>query len=250
MIIPTAPGPLECITAGHPRADGATLVLVHGIQGTASAWGPLLPVLARRWHVLAPHLRGRAGSFAPEDPAAYTIDSFATDLQAVLAQIPGPVVLVGWSMGSLVALAHIRAHGTKGLAGLVLASGSARLDAPGCPPAIWFKGDTPPAIADEASARAARLNLTETATPTAVAGSWISARQVDFLDVLPGIDCPTLILHGAEDPECPPDHARLLARAIPGARLDLWEGCGHVPMAHDPDRCAATLDDFAGRCLG
>jgi pimeloyl-ACP methyl ester carboxylesterase len=42
-----------------------------------------------------------------------------------------------------------------------------------------------------------------------------------------GIRAPTLIVHGDSDPLLPVEHARLIARAIPGARLRVVEGMGH-----------------------
>ncbi|PZQ48369.1 MAG: alpha/beta hydrolase [Rhodovulum sulfidophilum] len=242
MIIDTPEGALACRAAGPADAPGPTLVLVHGIQGTAAVWTGVLTGLATGRRVLAPHLRGRAGSFAPADPAAYTMAAFARDLGAVLARAPRQVVLVGWSMGCLVALEHLRAQGADGLAGLVLVSGSACLATP--PAAVWFRGDTPEAIAANAEARARRLGLAETATGMAVAGSWISARSQDYRPALRALALPTLVLHGTEDPECPVAHGEALAAGIPGARLSLWEGHGHVPMAAAPERFAAELDGF------
>jgi pimeloyl-ACP methyl ester carboxylesterase len=49
------------------------------------------------------------------------------------------------------------------------------------------------------------------------------------------IRCPTLVLHGLADPLIPPDAARRMARAIPGARLRLVEGLGHdLPLGAWP----------------
>lgn len=64
----------------------------------------------------------------------------------------------------------------------------------------------------------------------------------------PGMDpasviAPTLVLHGAEDPMFPPEHAEATAAAVPGARLVLIEGMGHtLPTALD--------DRLAGEILG
>lgn len=248
MIVNIPGGVLNCLTAGSASDGSTTLVMVHGIQGTASVWKPVMPPLAAGRHVLAPHLRGRGGSFSPEDPAAYTLSSFADDLRAVVETITGPVVLIGWSMGSLVALEYLRSYGGQGLIGLALVSGSPCLRPAGGDEAIWFTGDTPEALAANAAARAERLRLPETATTMAVAGSWMSAREADYRADLAMIDLPVQVLHGAEDPECPLSHARMLAQAIPEARLEIWHGCGHVPMAHAPERFIAELDSFVRSC--
>ena len=42
------------------------------------------------------------------------------------------------------------------------------------------------------------------------------------------IASPTLVIHGSEDRYVPPANARALAEAIPGARLLVLEGAGHL----------------------
>ena len=248
MKITTPQGSLDCLSAGPAGADRPAIVLVHGIQGTASIWQPLMAGLAPHCRVVAPNLRGRAGSWSPDAPAAYGLAGFAGDLRSVLCALPAPVLLVGWSMGCLVALEYLRRHGQQGLCGLMLASGSPCLGATGGADARWFRGDTMPELIRDATDRARRLRLRETATPAAVAGSWLAAQAADYRDLLPDIRLPTLILHGADDPECPLGHARIMARAIPGAELRVWPGCGHVPMAHDPAGFLDELLAFADRC--
>lgn len=56
------------------------------------------------------------------------------------------------------------------------------------------------------------------------------------------IRCPTLVLHGAEDPLLPPECARDTARRIPDAQLQVIPDMGHdlVPAAH-PEMLRRTL---------
>jgi pimeloyl-ACP methyl ester carboxylesterase len=42
------------------------------------------------------------------------------------------------------------------------------------------------------------------------------------------LSCPTLVVHGDDDPIVPPVNARVLARRIPGARYHVVEGGGHL----------------------
>lgn len=248
MQIRISGGVLDCLVAGT-HTGRPSLVLLHGIQGTALVWKPLLADLSRDRLVVAPHLRGRAGSYSPDDAGQYALADFAGDLRAVLAALPGPAVLVGWSMGCLIALEYLRDTGAQGLAGLVLVSGSPCLAATGGQDAVWFQGDTVAALARNAADRAKRLQLTETATNIAVAGSWIAAQSADYCELLPRIALPTLVLHGMDDLECPVAHARIMHHAIPGAKLSLWPGCGHVPMAHDPTAFSRELGTFLPDCM-
>ncbi|CAA9389171.1 MAG: Hydrolase, alpha/beta fold family [uncultured Rubellimicrobium sp.] len=52
---------------------------------------------------------------------------------------------------------------------------------------------------------------------------------------------PALVLHGAEDRLVPLDRARLMAELMPGARLEIIPGAGHLPVLEQPDATNAAL---------
>ena len=54
---------------------------------------------------------------------------------------------------------------------------------------------------------------------------------------------PTLILHGALDEVIPAANAALLAARWPGARVELFESCGHALMAQEYQRTVDLLVD-------
>ena len=53
-------------------------------------------------------------------------------------------------------------------------------------------------------------------------------------DRLDQITAPTLVVHGEQDLAMPPQNARLLAERIPGARLQLQPGAGHLYFIDEP----------------
>jgi pimeloyl-ACP methyl ester carboxylesterase len=57
-------------------------------------------------------------------------------------------------------------------------------------------------------------------------------------------DVPTLIVWGDRDPIVPVRHAHTTHAAIPGSRLEIFEGSGHYPNREVPDRFARVLIDF------
>ena len=65
-------------------------------------------------------------------------------------------------------------------------------------------------------------------------------------ELLGRIRCPTLILHGSEDPGLSREGAQEVRRAIAGAQLIEMEGCGHGPIARDPVRTNLLLHEFIG----
>jgi pimeloyl-ACP methyl ester carboxylesterase len=88
---------LHCLEWGSP-ADPCVLLL-HGNGAHARWFDALVPALVPGWRIVAPDLRGHGESDRAEPPQ-YAIEDFGRDLAAVLdALAPGPVPLVGHSMG-------------------------------------------------------------------------------------------------------------------------------------------------------
>ncbi|MCX4748814.1 alpha/beta hydrolase [Kitasatospora sp. NBC_01287] len=88
-----------------PAADpGAPTVLaLHGITANGLAWGRVAGELAGRVTLLAPDLRGRAGSAAVAPP--YGLARHADDAALIIRQFGsgGPLLVAGHSMGAWVA---------------------------------------------------------------------------------------------------------------------------------------------------
>ncbi len=57
-------------------------------------------------------------------------------------------------------------------------------------------------------------------------------------------DVPTLIVWGANDHILPAHQAHATHAAIPGSRLEIFEGVGHYPNCEDPERFVNVLVDF------
>jgi pimeloyl-ACP methyl ester carboxylesterase len=61
---------------------------------------------------------------------------------------------------------------------------------------------------------------------------------------LGAITVPTLVVHGADDQIVPLDEARAMAQAIPGARLEIIPGAGHLINLEQPERFNRAFVDF------
>lgn len=124
--VPVAGGELAVGLWGE---GGPAVLAVHGITGNHLHWGRVAPLLAGDHLVIAPDLRGRAGS--RDLPGPWGMAAHARDLVAVLAHlgVTGAVV-VGHSMGGFVATALV-ALAPEVVRAVVLVDGGVPL--PGAP---------------------------------------------------------------------------------------------------------------------
>lgn len=95
MNIPT----LHCATSGA----GPTLLLLHGVTRCGGDWESLLPALNGEWRVIALDQRGH-GRSARADTYLVT-DCVADAVRFVREEIAGPLVILGHSLGAMVAAA-------------------------------------------------------------------------------------------------------------------------------------------------
>jgi len=72
---------------------------------------------------------------------------------------------------------------------------------------------------------------------------WDSLGEYDLTARLRAIACPTLIVHGREDP-IPLASSEAIAAAIPGARFAVIEDAGHVPYVEQPEPLFAEIRTF------
>lgn len=244
----------------HTETDGSgqpALVLAHGFGGSARNFGPQARAFRDRYRVVRYDARGHARSDAPDDPAAYTPDTFVEDFRRVAGN--DPVIAGGLSMGAATALRFALEHP---VVALVLAAFPARtptsyttisrrfadaIDADGIDTAgarfVWG----PESGLDAEAARFVRQGFLEH-TPHGLAHTLrgVIAQQPsvgDMVAQLAGLTAPTLVIVGDRDrgsiPPC-----RELAEAIPNARLAVIPDAGHVVNLAQPARFNAVLDEF------
>ena len=86
---------------------GPPLVMLHGGAGRWQLYSGMLTELAERCHVYAPDLRGHGNSGWVS--WGYTIRDYSEDISAFLRDVSGPVVLMGHSLGGIIAVATAKA---------------------------------------------------------------------------------------------------------------------------------------------
>jgi pimeloyl-ACP methyl ester carboxylesterase len=249
--------------------EGPPVVLVHGLGGAASNWVELAPELARDHRVIVPDLPGHGGS-APL-PVLPSLGPFADRLGLLLErEETGPAVVVGHSLGCVVALRLTMRHPAL-VRGLVLISaagiGSTTRRAK---QALWLSSLVRPgrflAPHRERIARSERLRALvwgSWATPDGTAVSPLAtigllegaALHTDTASAamalatddprleLDRIRCPSLLVWGSRDPQVPVDDAFEYARRL-RAPLRVVAGVGHLVIAERPEACLDAIRSF------
>jgi pimeloyl-ACP methyl ester carboxylesterase len=71
-------------------------------------------------------------------------------------------------------------------------------------------------------------------------------REVDLVDLLAGVETPTLVVTGSQDPVTPVAAAEEVVAALPPgrARLEVLRGAGHFPWLDRPRELRSILTGF------
>jgi len=209
--------------------------------------------------------RGVGCSDPTEFRDSTTLEEWSEDIRVVMdaAESERAVVLASGEGGSA-ALLFAVTHPTR-VAALVLSSTTARWtrapDYPfGIPPSIetwvlegitqdWATGASwrlvAPTLADDRELRRwwshQRRLQASPATGKALSRMVMS---LDLRDLLPLVQCPTLVLHRRDEAWMRVDHGRYLAEHIPGARLVELEGSDGPLWAGDAESVIDEIEEF------
>ena len=86
--------------------------------------------------------------------------------------------------------------------------------------------------------------MVDTSTDGAIGALAAMRDRPDSTDDLPGLDVPTLIIHGAEDQLIPLAEAEIMQAGIPGAELVVVAGAGHLPNLEQPELFNEAVREF------
>jgi pimeloyl-ACP methyl ester carboxylesterase len=248
------------------RGTGEPLLLIQGMSGTHRAWGePFLAALEGDFECILYDHRGVGLSDRVD--VRFTLAELAGDAAALLAAIGlERAHVLGISLGGMVAqelaLGHRERVDTLVLGCTSCGGPDSRITDPAVGARLFE------ALQSRDVDRILRvgweLNLSEgfrsdpgrfaafremsTALPAPLAVTMLQAQAALMHDTsarLPGLDVPTLVIHGTEDQMIEVSNGRLIASLIPGARLETLEGVGHLFWWEQPERAAALVRDHA-----
>lgn len=245
------------------EGTGDPLLLVHGHPFDRSMWRPQVERFSRAgWRVIAPDLRGYGRTTVV--PGTTRWDTFAHDLAGLLDQLEiQTAVLCGLSMGGQIVMEFHRLFPHR-VRGLVLADTSAPAESADGRRARHELADR---LSREGMAGYAEEILPRMVAPStirklpAVAGHVLAmmraapaegaaaalrgrAGRPDYVDMLPQIAVPTLVVVGRDDDFTPLADAELMRHQIRTSTLVVVDGAGHLPNLERPAEFNAELGRF------
>ena len=237
-------------------------VLVHGVGLDRRMWDGVSRCLAGRLSCIAFDMPCHGEAPVPEGEV--TLATFADALADIVDGLDGPPVVVGFSMGAMVAQ-RFALDRPGALQGLVLMNAVFDRDE-GQRAAILqrlaaVERDGPAGMADSAierwfteEFRKASPDLVEPVRRRLLANdpaAYLAAYRVfatadaALAREAGRIACPTLAMTAEHDINSTPAMSRALAQAIPDARALVLDGLAHGAPIEAPDRVADAIHSFA-----
>jgi pimeloyl-ACP methyl ester carboxylesterase len=261
---------------------GPAIILLHGYPFDRSMWRGQIDVLsANGFRAIAPDLRGfgemsdklqfvadAEGRETERQAEAYrtvtTMADMARDVAALMDKLKiDQAVICGLSMGGYVAFEFVHLFPTR-VRALVLAGTRAPADneqekqarfqqveqmlakgMSGIAEASLPKLLAPRTLAEkpEVVARVREMILRSDPKGAAAAQRGMAARR-NYSDDLAGVDVPTLVIVGRDDPIRPVADAEFMHDRIPGSRLEIIEDAAHMTNMEQPEAFNKALLGF------
>ena len=246
--------------------SGTPIVFLHPWSTNRFIWAFQLMAFSRTHQCIAVDHRGHGQSDKPD--GGYAITEMAADVNAILDDVGADkAVLVGNSIGGMVAMQTCLDYPERVIGALVLSSGTNMgADAPPemaeAMQADWramFSGLLDAAVSEKTKAEKPEIgvfmegcfrvedNFNEQVFFTSVADPG-GVFNWNATDTLKNIKQPVLILAGEEDGATSVEQNQFLADNIPGSEIKVFKDVGHFLQLEQPMTFNAELQGFLGRC--
>jgi pimeloyl-ACP methyl ester carboxylesterase len=237
---------------------GPRTILAHsGWVGNFEDWIAALAPLSETWRTVVYDHRGTGETLVPVEQITH--EALVDDVFAVMDALSiDRCILAGFSRGVMTVMrAVLRDPGR--FEGMILMNGTGEVVVPGAapvprvPPSKWpgqthrdrlrwfIERSTPEPESEHI--RRWGTNILSRALPEAaeriMTMQW--EKPVDWAVELPRLHLPTLLLHGEKDFACTIETQRYIQSLIPGSKLVVFEGSGHIPAMTRPNEVAAAI---------
>jgi pimeloyl-ACP methyl ester carboxylesterase len=270
---------VRVLTAGDTGPSTPTVVMAHGWTLSSESWLPVVRALAHDdVRIVLWDQRGHGASalgLRRNEIRTASVTRLGRDLHTVISAVvpaASPIVLAGHSMGGMTVLSYAGQfplqlqERVRGVLLVATAAGGLRMGrrrgektfmkvlAHGLPvaagPAITARSQRALLFGDDADPQHVRATRAQVgATPLPTMGTFYGAlsrldeeRSLGRLQGLHGL--PVVILVGARDRLTPAILSERLASGIPGSRLTVLPGKGHMLTYEATDEVVAALRDL------
>jgi 3-oxoadipate enol-lactonase len=223
-------------------------------------WNPQVPALAERYRVVTYDTRGHGDS--PTPPGPWTLDDLVDDVVALLDRLGVPRAHVaGISLGGMTAM-RLAAREPARVDRIAVLCSSAKADPQGfrdraaaarsggtapLAPAVVSRWLTPPFAASHPDLVGRLEGMIASSDDEGYAACCEVVGRMDLRPDLGRISVPTLVISGAEDLALPPEHQKLIAEGISGARLLTVSPGAHLAnLERTSEITGALLDHLDG----
>jgi esterase len=255
------------------EAEAPPIVCVHGYTGSADAFNALARHLEDRYRILALDVRGH-GESAWSPTGAYSYADQAGDLARFAERLElDKFVLIGTSMGGIIAMAYAAEH-AKRLLGLVINDIGPDVEA-GSQRITGLVGSRPDEFATLEEAMAYRREVSPIVAGRGAEDQrelalgvlrrrpddrWVWKMDPAYIEqrvkrgaparpplwpALQALPCPTLVVWGTESDVLSEAQVLRMVEVLPRGELVRVRGIGHAPTLVEPVVLAA-LDRFLG----
>ncbi len=246
------------------RGSGEPLLLIMGMAGHHQMWREdFLRLLEPHFDLVAYDHRGIGDSDRADGP--FSVADLADDAAGLIRAVGWPSAHVfGISLGGMIAQELVLRHPSLvrtltlgctwagGESGIMPDTSRRIVEAiatrdPSLAISTGYEANFSPAYrTDPARFDEYRSTSLAVRVPVPVVLlQWQAALALDTVGRLPSVATPSLVLHGTLDAGIPVENGRIIAGLIPGARLELFSGAGHLFWWEDPARTAELLLEHA-----
>ena len=255
---------------------GPAIVFLHGWSLGKVAFSIQSRELSDRSRVIVPNMRGHGNSaaFGPDDG----IDTLASDLAALLVELDTTdAIIVGWSMGALVAWELVKGPQRGRVKGIVtidmvpkvLNSGSwshglragthlydvdIDLNRMRDDWAAFSRAYVPKVFRQDESADRSELidkmiGFVSDNDVESMANLWTKLVEADYVEAVQQLDIPTLITYGRRSQIYTEAAAEWMDENIPNSSRVAFDDSGHAPHLEEPQKFTDALANFANALL-